>query len=104
MNIKTGKNNVVREKFIWACNFRASIHGWPTLQLWAQGEVEHYGGRTWQRKAAQDMATRKERKISVHQGTNICSKSISSDDLPPLATPYLHIVITQLIHISRSLH
>lgn len=38
-----------------------SVYRWLASWLWAQDVVESYGGRVWWRKAAQDVATRKQR-------------------------------------------
>lgn len=37
------KNNLKEVKFILSHSLSGSVHGGPTLLLWASGEAEHYG-------------------------------------------------------------
>ena len=68
----------------------ASFHSGLAPLLWARGEVEHHGGRVWQRKAAQFKASGKQ---SGRKGPSADTvQGHSPRKLPPRAMCYVPIV------------
>lgn len=77
------------------------VYGRPTPFFGARGEAEHYGGRLWHSKVAQNLTPGRERLPSPQTKYKL-QRHTPKDPSP--ATPYLPTVTIQLIFIRGLMH